>query len=90
MNDPLYLEEIMDHYRNPHNFGTLADADVRYEDSNPLCGDQIQLSLRFTEGRLHDIKFQGQGCAISVASASMLTDALQGKQISEIMRLNDQ
>lgn len=78
--EELYQEIILDHSRRPRNFGTLADAAVRVHGDNPACGDEIDLDVKFGEdGTLQDIKFRGHGCAISQASASMMTMKLKGK-----------
>jgi len=83
--DDLYREEILEHYRQPHNFGTLAEPDVVEEGHNPLCGDRLTISLSFSEdGRVDDVAFTGRGCAISQASASMLTDDIRGRTIAEL------
>lgn len=90
--DDLYRDEILEHYRNPHNFGTLPHADVTHEGTNPLCGDRITLSLRFDEATaiVEDVAFTGRGCAISQASASMLTDEVKGKPLEEVRALTNQ
>ena len=78
--DELYQEVILDHSRHPRNFGRLADAAVRVHGDNPACGDEIDLDVNFgADGSLQDIKFSGHGCAISQASASMMTAKLKGK-----------
>ena len=78
--DELYQEVILDHSRHPRNFGKLADAAVRVHGDNPACGDEIDLDVKFgADGSLQDIKFSGHGCAISQASASMMTAKLKGK-----------
>ena len=78
--EELYQEVILDHSRRPRNFGELADAAVRVHGDNPACGDEIHLGVKFgTGGELQDIKFTGHGCAISQASASMMTAKLKGK-----------
>ena len=83
--DDLYREEILEHYRQPHNFGTLEHPDVVEDGHNPLCGDRLRLALSFSEdGRVEDVAFTGRGCAISQASASMLTDDIRGRPISEL------
>jgi nitrogen fixation NifU-like protein len=74
----------LDYYRNPRNFGDLQDPDVRAKDSNPLCGDIIEMQLKIKDGKVDDIRFKGKGCAISQASASMLTEAVKGKTLDEI------
>ncbi len=88
--DDLYRELILDHYQHPHNHGTLEDADISYEDTNPLCGDKIRIDMKVRDGIVEDIKFSGKGCAISQASASMLTDEIMGKPLEEIKHLDKQ
>lgn len=86
--DSLYRDEILEHYRRPHNFGTLEHPDVSYEGSNPLCGDRITLMLDLDSGgNVTDVAFSGRGCAISQASASLLTDTLRGRSTEELRRL---
>jgi nitrogen fixation NifU-like protein len=86
--DSLYRDEILEHYRRPHNFGALDHPDVSYEGSNPLCGDRITLMLDLDEaGTVTDVAFTGRGCAISQASASLLTDTLRGRSTDELRRL---
>lgn len=81
----LYREQILDHYRNPHNHGVLDPHDASYEDTNPLCGDRIRIDLRIESGVVADIAFSGRGCAISQASTSILTDLVKGESLDEIM-----
>ncbi|CAN5599813.1 iron-sulfur cluster assembly scaffold protein [soil metagenome] len=89
--DDLYRDEILEHYRNPHNFGTLPEPDVVHEGANPLCGDRITLMLGINdEGNVAEVAFTGRGCAISQASASMLTDEIKGKPLAEVARLGEQ
>ena len=86
--DDLYRDEILEHYRHPHNFGTLPSPSAVQEGSNPLCGDRITLMLGIDdEDVVRDVAFTGRGCAISQASASMLTDAIKGKPVNEVARL---
>jgi len=86
--DDLYRDEILEHYRNPHNFGTLEEPDAQSEGANPLCGDRITLMLGIGDGgTIEEVAFTGRGCAISQASASMLTDEIKGKPLDEISRL---
>jgi nitrogen fixation NifU-like protein len=86
--DDLYRDEILEHYRRPHNFGTLEHPDVSYEGANPLCGDRLTLMLDVDEaGTVTDVAFTGRGCAISQASASLLTDTLRGRTITELGQL---
>jgi nitrogen fixation protein NifU and related proteins len=75
----LYQEVILDHNRRPRNFGRLAGANRRAEGFNPLCGDKLTLYLKLVEGVIEDVRFEGTGCAISTASASLMTEALMGK-----------
>jgi nitrogen fixation NifU-like protein len=82
--DSLYKEIVLDHYKNPHNFGTLDPADYTAEDSNPLCGDQVRMDLRVEDGVVTDVKFSGRGCAVSMASASILTDMILGQPLEEV------
>jgi nitrogen fixation NifU-like protein len=77
------IENILDHYRNPRNYGELPDADVRAKDSNPLCGDVVELYLKVRDGEIVDARFRGKGCAISQASASMLTEKIKGMKLDE-------
>lgn len=88
--DDLYREIILDHYQHPHNHGTLDHPDISFQDTNPLCGDKIRIDLKITAGIVEDVKFTGKGCAISQASASMLTDEIKGKSLDEIRRLDKQ
>src|SRR5438046_4931133 len=88
--EELYQEVILDHSRRPRNFGDLPDAAVRVHGDNPACGDEIHLSVKFDGGgSLHDIKFTGHGCAISQASASLMTMKLKGKSRAEVMEMLD-
>ena len=86
--DSLYKEIVLDHYKNPHNFGTLDPADYTAEDSNPLCGDQIRMDLRVEDGTVTDVKFTGRGCAVSVASASILTDMVMGRPLDKVRQIS--
>ncbi|CAN5801390.1 iron-sulfur cluster assembly scaffold protein [soil metagenome] len=89
--DDLYRDEILEHYRNPHNFGTLDEPTAVKEGANPLCGDRITLMLGIDDqGTVQDVAFTGRGCAISQASASMLTDEIKGKTLSEVAQLGRQ
>lgn len=81
----LYREQILDHYRNPHNHGELDPNDATFEDTNPLCGDKVRIDLRISDNTVADIAFSGRGCAISQASTSILTDLVKGETLDEIM-----
>ncbi|HET7678380.1 MAG TPA: SUF system NifU family Fe-S cluster assembly protein [Candidatus Limnocylindrales bacterium] len=88
--DDLYRDEILEHYRRPHNFGTLENADASHEGANPLCGDRITIFLGLEDDRVREVAFTGRGCAISQASASMLTDAIKGKRLDEVAAIGRQ
>jgi nitrogen fixation NifU-like protein len=85
----LYQEMILDHSRHPHNFRRMKDADRTMEGFNPLCGDDLTLYLRLEGDRITDVSFHGRGCALSMASASMLTDMVRGRSIREAIGLFD-
>ena len=86
--DELYRDQILDHYKRPHNFGRLDDFDLEFEDSNPFCGDEQHVFLKLDEdGKVMEVSFEGQGCAISTAATSLLTDELVGKSREELLRL---
>ena len=79
--DDLYRDYILEHYRRPHNFGVLDHPTASHEGANPLCGDRITLQVRVHDGKIDAVGFTGRGCAISQASASLLTDEIKGKSI---------
>ena len=81
--DDLYRDYILEHYRRPHNFGVIEDPTASFEGSNPLCGDRITLQLAVRDGVVERVGFTGRGCAISQASASLLTDEIKGKTIDD-------
>lgn len=83
----LYRDVILDHNRHPRNFGRIEGADARAEGHNPLCGDRLTLSLRLAGDRIEDIRFEGKGCAISTASASLMSEAVKGKDREAVRRL---
>jgi len=85
----LYRDVILDHNRRPRNFGPLEDAQAVAEGVNPLCGDRLTLRLNLADDRIENIRFQGQGCAISTASASLMTEAVKGKTRGEALALFD-
>jgi nitrogen fixation NifU-like protein len=87
LSDDIYREIILDHYRNPRNKGKIQNADVSIHDSNPLCGDEIDIHLKVEGDKIKDIKFEGRGCAISQASASMLTEMVMNKQLTSVKDL---
>jgi nitrogen fixation NifU-like protein len=86
--DDMYREVILDHYKNPRNKGTLDPHDFTYEDENPLCGDKLRIDVRLDDQqRVKEVAFSGRGCAISQASASMLTEAILGKTLDEVKQM---
>jgi nitrogen fixation NifU-like protein len=86
--DELYRDQILEHYKRPHNFGRLEDPDLEFEDNNPLCGDEQHVTIRLDgAGRVEEIAFDGKGCAISTAATSLLTDELAGMSREEVLRL---
>jgi len=87
--DDFYKEYILDHYRNPRNFGHLDHPTAKAEDLNPLCGDKIAMELSVgADGKIDDVRFSGKGCAISQASASMLTDEIRGMTPEQLLNLD--
>lgn len=86
----LYREVILDHNRNPRNFGELADADRVVEGVNPLCGDRLTLYVKLEGDKIEDISFRGSGCAISVASSSLMTERVKGRSVAESLGLYNQ
>lgn len=81
----LYRENILDHYKNPRNFGHLEGGNVANEEFNASCGDKIRMELRIEDGTIADIRFSGEGCAINQASASMLTEQVKGVKTADVM-----
>jgi nitrogen fixation NifU-like protein len=88
--DDLYRDYILEHHRHPHNFGILEDATNSFEGANPLCGDRITLQLRVHDGTITGVGFTGRGCAISQASASLLTDEVKGKPAQDAASMTSQ
>jgi nitrogen fixation protein NifU and related proteins len=86
--DDFYRDYILDHYRSPRNFGHLDRVDASAEDLNPLCGDTITMELQVDDGKVSDVRFSGKGCAISQASASMLTEEIKGMKLEDVARLS--
>jgi nitrogen fixation protein NifU and related proteins len=86
--EELYREVILDHFKSPRNKGALPNANAHADGMNPLCGDQITVSAVVDNGVIRDIKFDGHGCAISQSSASMMTDAIKGKNISDALKVS--
>jgi len=86
--DQFYREYILDHYRNPRNFGRLEKPDISHEEYNPLCGDLVGMDFRIEDGVIADVRFHGRGCAISQASASLMTERLKGMPLEEARKIS--
>ena len=86
--DDLYREQILEHYKQPHNWGELENPDLEFEDFNPLCGDELKVQLRIEDGKVAEVRFSGHGCAISQASASMASDEVIGMPVEQLMTLD--
>jgi nitrogen fixation protein NifU and related proteins len=86
--DALYRQVIMDHYKNPRNRRILEDGSHTINMNNPTCGDRIQLTFKVEDGIVTDVGFEGEGCSISMSSASMMTQAIKGKKVEEALRLS--
>jgi len=87
MSDQMYREYILDHYKNPRNFGRLEGADISHEENNPLCGDVVGMDIKTRDGVIEDVRFHGRGCAISQASASLLTERLKGMPLDDARKI---
>ena len=87
VDDQFYREYILDHYKNPRNFGRLEAADISHEEYNPLCGDMVGMDFRLRDGVIEDVMFHGRGCAISQASASLLTERLRGMSLEDAKQI---
>ena len=85
----LYQEVILDHNRSPRNFGRLDDADLSADGHNPLCGDRLSVTVKLNGDRVSDVRFEGAGCAISKASASLMTEGVKGRTLDELPKLFD-
>ena len=90
MQDSIYREIILEHYKNPLNYGVLNHADIDVSDVNPLCGDEIRLTLQIKNNRITDIAFESLGCAISKASASLFTEEIKGKTLEDLQKVTPQ
>jgi len=90
MDDELYRELIIGHYKSPQNFGALLEATHHKHEDNPMCGDELDLYVHYADGVLHDISFSGQGCAISIAAASLLTEEIKGATTDEVHNFDEQ
>ena len=87
MDEDLYKENILDHYKNPRNYGEIENPDISYFDTNPLCGDELQMQIKVKDGKAEDVKFKGKGCSISQASASILTEMILGQDMEEVKKI---
>ena len=91
MDDALYREEILEHYKRPHNWGPMEAPDLVFEDVNPLCGDELKVMLKVgPDGTIMDVRFDGHGCAISQAAASMASDEVKGMKVDDVARMDRQ
>jgi nitrogen fixation protein NifU and related proteins len=87
--DDLYRQEILEHYKRPRNWGEMESPDLAFEDSNPLCGDELRVMLRVSgDGTIEDVRFTGHGCAISQAAASMASDEVKGLRVDDLLTLD--
>jgi nitrogen fixation NifU-like protein len=87
--EQLYRDQILEHYKRPHNFGPLEDFDLEFEDSNPFCGDEQHVRIKLDqEGHVDEMRFEGKGCAISTAATSLLSDEIEGMSRDELLRLD--
>ena len=91
MSFDMYQENILDHYKNPRNYGSIEEPNIKFHDVNPLCGDEYEFQFKIDSGgKIVDVKFHGNGCAISKASASMLTEIVKGKNIRDVRNIGRQ
>lgn len=87
MTDTIYMEQILDHWKSPRNFGSLRNPDISHKESNPLCGDELEIQMKIRGGRISDIRFTGKGCTISQASTSLLTEFVKGKTKEDVEKI---
>lgn len=90
MNNTLYREAILEHWKNPQNWGVIKNPDIEIDDYNPLCGDEVHLTGTVANNKLIDLKFTGDGCVISKASASIMSEFMKGKNVEEIKKINQE
>ena len=88
MSDELYRDYILEHYKSPKNFGELPEHDLEFHDKNPLCGDEMEVQIRVEDGKIADLKWHGQGCAISQAAASIASEELIGMPVDDAAKLD--
>jgi nitrogen fixation NifU-like protein len=84
----IYVEEIISHYEHPHNKGKMPNSDADFRDDNPLCGDVLTMHIRVKDGKISDISFEGEGCAISQATASLLTDFVKQMPLGDVKKID--
>jgi len=85
----LYSDILLDHFRHPRNYGDLTNPDISYENFNPLCGDRIRIEVRLNDSIVEEARFKGDGCAISLAAASLLTELIRGLHVEELSNISD-
>ncbi len=85
--DPLMMDVLLDHYKHPHNYGSIENADISHEEGNTSCGDKIKIDVKTKDGIIKEIKFTGKGCIVSQAAASILTDMVAGKSLESVREL---
>lgn len=90
MSDSMYREQIMDHFKNPRNYGKIENPDISFTDHNPFCGDEITVQVKIVDDKVKEIKFHGKGCAISQASASIMTEMIKGKNVEELRNIKNE
>jgi nitrogen fixation protein NifU and related proteins len=88
--EQMYMEDLLDHYKNPRNSGAIENADIKYKDSNPICGDVVNVSVKLNKDRIDDVKFLSKGCAISVAASSKLSAELKNKSLKNVEDIENQ
>ena len=88
--EEIYRENVLDHFKHPHNFGILESYSFRHTEFNPLCGDNFEIFVVIVDGKVYDVKFRGKGCAISTAATSMLTDKIKGMSVEELGSLKNE
>jgi nitrogen fixation protein NifU and related proteins len=88
--DEIYKENILDHFKNPRNFGEIVKAEIEHSELNSICGDMVRLFVKVENNKIIDVKFKGNGCAISMASTSMLTEKLKGKTLEEVKKIDQE
>ena len=86
--DELYRDYILEHYKNPKNFGELPERDLEFHDKNPLCGDEMEVQIKVEDGKIAELKWHGQGCAISQAAASIASEELIGMPVDDAAKLD--